>query len=140
VTREIIHQFHNAAAQQRLATGQAQMRHAPFDEDGAEPVDLLKAEKVGLGQEAHVLAHAVGAAKVAAVRHRDAQVIHHPAKRVHHRPTAEITERDRIHEQTIGPAALTFEAPGIRSIHALRLGHVGLGIDIEEGIAAGTIL
>jgi hypothetical protein len=88
------------------------MRHALFDEDGAEPVNLLKTEKVNLGQEAHVLAHAIGAAEVAAIRHRDAQIVHHPAKRVHHRRVAERVRRERIHENTSWEAALTASQPG----------------------------
>ncbi len=47
----------------------------PFcDECAAEPVEFLKAQKIGLRQERHVLRHAVDAAEVAAVGHRHSQV------------------------------------------------------------------
>ena len=44
------------------------------DEGAAQPVELLERQQVRLGQEGHVLRHAIDAAEVAAVGHRDAQV------------------------------------------------------------------
>src|SRR5262249_55510555 len=38
------------------------------------PVELLEREQVALGQERHVLGHAIDAAEIAAVRDRDAQI------------------------------------------------------------------
>jgi hypothetical protein len=61
-------------ADQRLAPGDAQLLHAKADEGTAEPVKFFKAEEVGLGQEGHVFRHAVGAAEIAAVGDRDAQI------------------------------------------------------------------
>jgi hypothetical protein len=63
----------------RLAAGQAQLAHAQADEHGGGPGDLLEAQQRGVGQEVvlvieHLLGHAVAAAEVAAVGHRDAQV------------------------------------------------------------------
>jgi DUF971 family protein len=47
----------------------------PFvDEGGAQPVELLERQHFPLGQEGHVLGHAVDAAEVAAVGHRYAQI------------------------------------------------------------------
>ena len=50
----------------------------------AQPLQLLERQDLGLGQEGHVLGHAIDAAEVAAVRHRDAQVGDVPAERVDH--------------------------------------------------------
>ena len=48
--------------------------HPEADEGRAEAVELLERQELGLGQELHVLGHAVDAAEVAAVRHRDPQI------------------------------------------------------------------
>ena len=48
----------------------------------AEPVELLERQQVLLRQEGHVLRHAIDAAEVAAVGHRDAQIGDVPAERV----------------------------------------------------------
>src|SRR6185312_9377155 len=64
--------------------GDADFRGAQADEGGAEPVELLECQQVALRQEAHVLRHAVDAAKVASVGHRDAQVGDGAAERVDH--------------------------------------------------------
>ena len=55
------------------------------DEGRAKPVELLEREDVALGEEVHVLGHAIDAAKVAAVRHRDAHIGDASAKRVDER-------------------------------------------------------
>src|SRR5207253_7573725 len=44
------------------------------DEGAAQPVELLQREQVALGQEGHVLGHAIDATEVAPVRDRDAQI------------------------------------------------------------------
>ena len=65
------------------------------------PADLLEAEQIGVGQECvvlveNLLGHAVAAAEVAAVRHRDAEVLDGPAELVaqrgrgHPRPPAAV--------------------------------------------------
>jgi hypothetical protein len=79
---EAFDQRHDALADQRLAAGEAELLHALLDEGGAEAVQLLKGEQVLLGQEGHVLGHAVDAAEVAAVRHRHAEVADMAAERV----------------------------------------------------------
>ena len=65
---------HDPAPHQRLAAGEPQLAHAARDEGAAQPVELLERQQVGLRQERHVLRHAVDAAEVAAVGHRDAQI------------------------------------------------------------------
>ena len=54
------------------------------DEGAAQPVELLERQDLGLGQEGHVLRHAIDAAEVAAVRHRDAQIGDMPAEGIDH--------------------------------------------------------
>ena len=74
MARERAHQGHDAAPHQRLAAGEAQLAHAARDERAAQPVEFLEREQVLLRQERHVLRHAVDAAEIAAVGHRDAQI------------------------------------------------------------------
>ena len=62
-----------------------QLAHAARHEGRAQPVELLQAEHVLLGQEGHVLGHAVDAAEIAAVGHRDAQIGDLPAEPVDQR-------------------------------------------------------
>ena len=65
---------HDVAPHERLAAGEAQLAHPALDEDAADAVELLERQEVALRQEAHVLRHAVEAAEIAAVGHRDAQI------------------------------------------------------------------
>ena len=74
VARHGAEEGHDALADQRLAAGDAQLLDAEADEGRAEPVELLERQQLGLGQELHVLGHAVDAAEVAAVGDRHAQV------------------------------------------------------------------
>src|SRR5690606_7460432 len=67
-------------AQQRLATGEPDLLDAVRHEDRRDPGDLLEAQQGRLRQERivapeHCLRHAIGAAEVAAVGDRDAQVV-----------------------------------------------------------------
>ena len=78
-------QRHDAAAHQRLAAGQAQLADALGDEGAAQPVEFLQAQEVGLGQEGHVLRHAIDAAEIAAVGHRHAQIGDGALKRIDQR-------------------------------------------------------
>jgi hypothetical protein len=77
-------QAHDVLAHQRLAAGQAQLPDAAAHEGAAQPLQLLERQHLGLGQEGHVLGHAIDAAEIAAVRHRDAQIGDMPAKRIDH--------------------------------------------------------
>ena len=74
VARHGAEEGHDALADQRLAAGDPELLDTEADEGRAEPVELLERQQLGLGQELHVLGHAVDAAEVAAVGHRDAQV------------------------------------------------------------------
>jgi hypothetical protein len=65
---------HDAAPDQRLAAGEAQLAHALGDEGGAQAVEFLQREHVGLRQERHILGHAVHAAEIAAIGDRHSQI------------------------------------------------------------------
>ena len=86
MAREGAEQGHDVPPHQGLAAGDAQLAHALRDEGRADPVELLEGQKIALGQEGHVLGHAIDAAEIAAVRHRDAQIGDRPAKRVQQGP------------------------------------------------------
>src|SRR6202008_2315375 len=76
---------------------------APFlypeaDEDAREARDFLEREDRAVRQERvvgveHFARHAVDAAEVAAIGHRDAQVVQRPAARIRQRATAEMRGR-----------------------------------------------
>ena len=85
VPGQALDQLHEAPADQGLAPRQAQLAHPQSDKGGGDPVQFLYGQDLGLGQEDHVLGHAVDAAQVAPVRHRDAQIADRPAERVLHR-------------------------------------------------------
>ena len=55
------------------------------DEGGADPVEFLEREQIGLGQECHVLGHAIDAAEIAAIRDRNAQIGDRARERIHQR-------------------------------------------------------
>ena len=78
-------QRHDAAANQWLAAGQAQLGHALGNECAAQAIEFLKAQHIGLGQECHVLRHAIDAAEIAAVGHRHAQIADGALKRIDQR-------------------------------------------------------
>ena len=85
VPRQRGEQRHDAAAYQRLAAGEAKLAHAARDESRAQPVEFLERQQVGLRQERHVLRHAIDAAEIAAVGHRDAQIGDRAAERIDQR-------------------------------------------------------
>ena len=74
VARHGAEEGHDALAHQRLAAGDPELADAEIDEGRAEPVEFLEGEQVRLGEELHVLGHAVDAAEIAAVGHRHPQV------------------------------------------------------------------
>ena len=74
MARQRAHQRHHVAPDQRFAAGQPQLAHALGDEGRAKPVELLERQQIGLGQEGHVLGHAVEAAQIAAIGDRHPQI------------------------------------------------------------------
>lgn len=72
----------DAALDQRLAAGEADLLRAELDEDPAQGGHLLQGQHLGAGQEGHLLGHAVDAAEVATVGDRQANVAHGAAEAV----------------------------------------------------------
>ncbi|MNN70669.1 hypothetical protein D3C81_1865400 [compost metagenome] len=62
----------DARPHQRFAASQAQLAHAAGDKDARHPLDFFQSQYLLARQKAHVLRHAVDAAKIAAVGHRQA--------------------------------------------------------------------
>ena len=63
----------------------------------AQPVELFQRQNVGLGQEGHVLGHAIDAAEIATVGDRDAQIRDVAAERIDQRwPPGGIVEISRL--------------------------------------------
>jgi len=85
VPRHRLEERHDPLANQRFAAGDAQLLDAEADEGGAQAVELLQRQKFLLRQEGHVLGHAVGAAKIAAVGHRDPEVADRTLERIDER-------------------------------------------------------
>jgi hypothetical protein len=91
-------------AQQRFAAGQAQLAHAQPDEQPRQSGDLLEAEQLRALQKDEILAehlprHAVRAAHVAPVRHRDPQVAQGGLQCIGygiHRRRASIAKKGRV--------------------------------------------
>ena len=88
---ETAEQRHHVLAHQRLAARQAQLLDAATDEGSAQTLQLLERQHLRLGQEGHVLGHAVDAAKVAAIRHGDAEIGDVAAERVDHGSSVTVT-------------------------------------------------
>ena len=92
VARERRKERHHAAPYQRLTAGEPKLADAARDEYAAEAVEFFQGEQVGLRQKRHVFRHAVDAAEVAAVCHRDAQIADLAAERVDERIAPMCTE------------------------------------------------
>ena len=76
-------QARQIAAQQRLAARQPDLVDAESDEDVDEALDLLEVQDLVTREpDVLLLRHAVRAAKVAAVGHRDTQIAQHAAEAV----------------------------------------------------------
>jgi hypothetical protein len=89
-TRQAGNQLDNVPAHQGLAAGQPQLAHALADEGGGEAVELGEAEQLGAGQEGHALGHAINAAQVASVGHRQPQIADCSPERIDHSPAPDI--------------------------------------------------
>ncbi|MDT4864251.1 hypothetical protein FQZ97_990040 [compost metagenome] len=64
----------HALAHQRLAAGDADALYTQADERVSHRVELFQAEHLVAWEELHVLAHAIGAAEIATIGDRQAQV------------------------------------------------------------------
>ena len=79
---QILDEAQDIVTDKGLAPGQANLAHAQIDEGPRHPAQLLQGEHLGLGHELHSLGHAVHAAKIAAVGHGKAQILHAPSETV----------------------------------------------------------
>ncbi len=85
--RQLADQFREPRTQQRFAPGETQLAHAERGRGTRHAHDFLEAEPLAGAQEAIAVVeglprHAVRAAEIAAVHHREAQVVHRPAEPV----------------------------------------------------------
>ena len=85
MARERGDERHDAAPHQRLATGEPQLSDPACNEGAAQPVEFFERQQVALRQERHVLRHAIDAAKIATIGHRDAQIGDRASERVDER-------------------------------------------------------
>jgi hypothetical protein len=100
---ELANQPHDVAADQRLAAGEPDLAHAKVDEGRGQPAQLLQRQELGLGQEGHLLGHAVDAAEVAAVGDRQPDVGDLPPERIAH--TASCLACPRLRPAATSPAS-----------------------------------
>jgi hypothetical protein len=127
---QLLDELLDPAAQQRLATRQTQLVHAVRGGDRGDARDLLEAQQLVAVEERVVaaedlLGHAVDAAEVAAVGHRDAQVTQ--------RPVASVGERDRRIRR---PAAVDASA---RHGHVLSQGNGSTGCPVVDPLKPVSI-
>ena len=83
------HQIANVAAHERFAPGQADAGDAARDEQVGEQRDFFEGQHLILGEELHLFRHAIAAAQVAAIRHRNAQIADPATKAVGQRRARE---------------------------------------------------
>src|SRR5258706_261648 len=81
------HQALQVTTHQRLAAGEPDLLHAELDEDAREARDFLEAQDRAVRKKLmvrieHFARHAIDAAEVAAIGHRDAQIAHRTRARV----------------------------------------------------------
>ena len=86
MARQGAKQPQDVLAHQWLAAGDPELADAFGDESRAQPVELFQRQQVLLGQEGHVLRHAVDAAEVAADGDGNPEIGHVSAEGVDHRP------------------------------------------------------
>lgn len=72
---ETLHQGQNVRAYQRFAAGQANFAHPQFGESLRYLEMLFQGENLGFGNEGHFLRHTVHTAKIASIRHRQANIV-----------------------------------------------------------------
>ena len=80
-----VEEGHDTLADQRLTAGDAQLLHTQIDKVGAQPIQLFQSQKFLLGEEIHILGHAINTAEVTAVCDRDAQIGDSAGERVNQR-------------------------------------------------------
>ena len=82
MSRQRAEKLHDVPADEGLAAGNPDLARPHRNESRAEPIQFFKRQELAPRQERHLFRHAVGAAKIATVRHRHANVSDGPSKRV----------------------------------------------------------
>ena len=83
--RHAVEECHDVTTHERLTACNAQLFNAEADECAAHAGKFFQRQKFFLGQEVHVLGHAIHATKVAPVGHGNAQVRDRAHERVNKR-------------------------------------------------------
>ena len=78
-------QRENIPPHERFSPRQPQALHPPADEGGAEPIQLLQRQQIRLGEEGHMLTHAILAAEITPIRHRNPQIGDGAPEGINHR-------------------------------------------------------
>ena len=100
--RQRLDQAHDVPPYQRLAAGEPELPHPAADEGGGDPVDLLEGQDLLFRQKGHVFRHAVNAAEIAAVGHRDPEIGDLAAERIDQlRDRSGLREPDRLHQRIV---------------------------------------
>src|SRR3546814_310069 len=74
VATDRLDESQDVAPDERLSARQADAPHATIDEYAGKVSQFFQCQQIGLGQELHMFGHAVAAAKIAPVGHRQADV------------------------------------------------------------------
>ena len=74
MTADPPHQVANVAPDQWLSTRQPDFRDAARDEEIGQKRNLLQAQDLIPGQELHSFGHAIAAAQITSIRHRNPQI------------------------------------------------------------------
>jgi len=99
MSRQATEQRHHIAPDQRFAPGYANFSRAETDKSRAQSIELFERQDVALGQEIHVLGHAIHAPIVAAVGDGNPHIGDRATERVDKRLNGQ--RRVSIHHATI---------------------------------------
>src|SRR5277367_3197991 len=110
MTRKRAEQLQDVPPNQRLAASDAQLACPEPHERRTEPVQLLERQDVPLGQEVHVLGHAVDATKIAAVRDRYTDIGDRAAEGIDER--RRLGTDVRVHGLNLGAPPRKIKGPG----------------------------
>ena len=96
-TSQRMDQIHNITPDQWLTASQPDFRDPAGDKAERQPVQLFQAQHFLARQELHSFGHAIGAAQIAPIRHRKAQIADPPLKRINQRRSGGNHISDPIH-------------------------------------------
>ena len=102
-------EFHHVAPHQRFAPRKPDLAYPARDEALGDHRDFLQAQQRLARQETHLLRHAIAAAQIAAVRHRDPQIAD--------RAAVSIDQGGACHRGTAKPYAMEPQVNHVRGAH-----------------------